>query len=75
MITDSKSLFDASQTTSQISDRRLRVEMSAIREAKELGEIVVQWVNGADQLADVLTKKGASPYSLLKVLGEGHIDA
>ena len=75
MVTDSRSLFDASNTSSQISDRRLRVEMSAIRETKERGEIDIRWINGSGQLADVLTKKGASPYSLLRVLGDGKMDA
>ena len=75
MVTDSRSLFDASNTSSQISDRRLRVEMSAIRETKERGEIDIRWINGSGQLADVLTKKGASSYSLLRVLGDGKMDA
>ena len=75
MITDSKSLFDASNTTSLISDRRLRVEMSSIREMKEEGEIDIKWVKGEAQLADVLTKKGASSQQLAKVLKEGKIEA
>ena len=75
MITDSKSLFDASNTTSLISDRRLRVEMSSIREMKEEGEIDIKWVKGEAQLADVLTKKGASSQQLMKVLKEGKIEA
>ena len=75
MITDSKSLFDASNTTSLISDRRLRVEMSSIREMKEEGDIDIKWVKGEAQLADVLTKKGASSQQLMKVLKDGKIDA
>ena len=75
MYTDSRSLYDASQTTSLVSDRRLRVELSAIREKKEEGEINMNWVKGDTQLADaLLTKKGASPHRLLKVLGEGKIE-
>ena len=57
-----------------VSDRRLRVELSAIREKKEEGEINMNWVKGDSQLADALTKKGASPHRLLKVLGEGKIE-
>ena len=43
--TDNKFLHDSANTTSQISDRRLRVEMSIVREIKERGEIDLQWIN------------------------------
>jgi len=72
-ITDSCSLFDAANTSNQISDRRLRVEISAIREAKEKNEIEIKWVCSRYQLADVLTKKGGSPQSLIETLCEGKI--
>ena len=75
MITDSRSLFDAANTTSQIKDRRLRVEMSAIRESKERGEIQIVWTSGDKQLADVLTKKGASPLALRDAVSSGSIQA
>ena len=75
IITDSHSLFDAANTSTQIQDRRLRVEMSAIRESKERGEINVVWARKERQLADVLTKKGASPYTLLEAVNKGRIDA
>ena len=75
MITDSRSLFDAANTTSLITDRRLRVEMSAIRESKEKGEIQIVWRSGDKQLADCLTKKGASPLTLQEVINKGVLQA
>ena len=75
MITDSRSLFDAANTTSLITDRRLRVEMSAIRESKEKGEIQIVWTSGDKQLADCLTKKGASPLTLQEVINKGVLQA
>ena len=75
MITDSRSLFDAANTSSLISDRRLRVEMSAIRESKEKGEIQIVWTSGDKQLADCLTKKGASPMALQEVISRGMLQA
>ena len=57
-VTDSRSLYDAANTSTQISDRRLRVEIAAIREAKEKEEIEILWIGKENQLADVLTKKG-----------------
>ena len=72
-ITDSCSLFDTANTSNQISDRRLRVEISAIRESKERNEIELKWVCSQYQLADVLTKKGGSSQSLIETLCEGKI--
>ena len=73
-ITDSRSLYDAANTSTQISDRRLRVEISAIRDAKDKGEIEILWTSKDNQLADVLTKKGASPSSILEAIGRGRLD-
>ena len=75
MITDSRSLFDAANTSSQITDRRLRVEMSAIRESKEKGEVEIVWTSGEKQLADALTKKGASLVPLQEVVSKGKLQA
>jgi len=73
-VTDSRSLYDAANTSTQISDRRLRVEISAIRDMKEKGELNIIWTNAENQLADVLTKKGASPHSLLQAINEGRVN-
>ena len=73
-ITDSRSLYDAANTSTQISDRRLRVEISAIRDAKDKGEIEILWTSKDNQLADVLTKKGASSSSILEAIGRGRLD-
>ena len=72
-ITDSRSLYDAANTSTQVSDRRLRVEISAIRDTKERGELELVWMFNANQLADVLTKKGASPRTLLEAICQGRI--
>ena len=72
-ITDSKSLYDAAQTSTQIQDKRLRVEMSAIRDSKDKGEIEIEWTEKSGQLADALTKKGASGQILLEAIGNGKI--
>jgi hypothetical protein len=69
---DSKSLKDHLETSNIIADLRLRVDMARLQEMVELGEISVHWVDGKQQLADSLTKYGASTISLMRVLGEGH---
>ena len=68
---DSQSLFETLGTTSQVSDVRLRVEISALRQMVEEGDIRVNWIAKENQVADVLTKNTASDKLLVQVLREG----
>ena len=70
---DSQSLFEALGTTSQVTDRRLRVEISALRQMIEEGDVRVNWLPKEQQLADALTKPTASDKLLVQVLQEGAI--
>lgn len=74
LITDCKSLHDNLGSGKAVIEKRLRIEMAAIKEAIER-KIVNKavWVSTADQLADVLTKKGASPLRLLAALEKGKL--
>ena len=71
--TDNKSLFDNLQSSNIVQDPRLRVDIARIREMVQLGEIKVVWVDKKKQLADPLTKAGASTTRLLEVLRTGVI--
>ena len=66
--TDSKSLTEFLKTSHVIQDTRLRVDVARIREMLKLKEICVKWVPNEIQLADPLTKAGASSAKLLEVL-------
>ena len=68
---DNKSMFDAIGTTNFLTEKRLRIDMAALRELVEQRELIVQWVTAKQQLADVLTKQGASKEKLLAVLSSG----
>ena len=72
-LTDSESLFEISSTTKSVQDRRLRIEISAIREMCERKEIQLLWVDSKNQLSDVLTKKGATSNNLMKTVQSGRI--
>ena len=72
--TDSQSLFDASNTSTQDTDRRLRVEVASIRQMKEKSEIIVQWLSKEHQVADVLTKKGAPNNLLMSAIKNGNLN-
>ena len=73
-LTDSQSLFDASNTSTQVTDRRLRVEIASIRQMKEQSEIIVQWLSKDHQIADVLTKKGAPNNLLMSTIKNGNLN-
>ena len=71
--TDNRSLTDTLVTTRVITDRRLRVDVARLREMVAEKEIDVAWVNGRSQVADALTKRGASSASLVEVLNSSFI--
>ena len=64
--TDNRSLYETLHTTKSILDKRLRVEIAALREMCEKNELLINWVEKEHQLSDVLTKRGASPHSLIQ---------
>jgi len=71
-ITDCKSLFEAVYSSKYVAEKRLCIELSGIKELIENGQIHnIQWLETKNQLADCLTKKGASPMELRNVLQQG----
>ena len=69
VITDNKSLHEAAHTTTSVKNRRLQIELSALRDVITKGEITeFRWVNGKHQVANLLTKNGASSDKLLDIL-------
>lgn len=67
--TDSKQLYEASHSIRSIEDKRLRIDMAVIREMIDKKEISKMTKIGSDeQLADCLTKMGASSVKLLIAL-------
>lgn len=71
-VTDNHSLFESLKSTKQVTEKRLRLEISSIKELIQSKRIKkVLWLDSKTQIADCLTKKGASALVLLKVLSEG----
>ena len=69
LYTDNKSLQQSVYSTTLLRDRRLMIDMAVIREMllnKEINS--VKWIDTKSQLADCLTKEGASSEALLAVL-------
>ena len=64
--TDSHQLYDAVHSIRPIQDKRLRVDMAILREMLEKQELKeINWISKEKQLADSLTKLGASSEKLL----------
>ena len=71
-VVDNMSVVDAISSTTSVADKRLRREISAIKEMLSGNEVTsIKWVPGKLQLADVLTKRGVNDASLLQVVQEG----
>ena len=74
LFVDSKSLCDAAKTTNRLLDKRLLIDMAGIRELVETKEVIIKWIPTEYQLANSLTKFGASKKKLLEVLNTSQLD-
>ena len=73
-ITDCKSFLDAIKFNKLVSEKRLRLELSAIKENLSKEDVTdVKWVEASEQLADCLTKHGSSPIKLLSIFESGKL--
>ena len=67
--TDNRSLYDAAYSMTALLDKRLRIDISIIREALQKKEIEkVTWIPKSDQIADCLTKHGAPSDKILQMI-------
>ena len=65
---DNVSLKETLNTSTIVSDKRLRVDIARLREMVHREEIRVCWIEGKSQIADALTKRGSSNEKLMQVL-------
>ena len=73
LYTDSKSLYDTVRTSNVLADKRLMIDIAAIREMVDRKQIEVHWVDTNEQLADGLTKAGANKQKLREVLSSAQL--
>ena len=64
VMTDNKSLFDNIHSSKATTEKRLIVDMCAIREMADRKEIVIHKISSQENLSNALTKKGA-PWQVL----------
>lgn len=71
---DNRSVVEAIHSTRPVKNKRLRMDVAAIKESCQLHDVNrIKWVPGHSQLANSMTKQGASGFSSLKVLRSGHM--
>ena len=72
-ITDARSVFDylSKDATSTSSDKRMAIEGALLRETVRKPGAWVRWIDGAQNVANVLTKAGAEKDTLRDLLRSG----
>ena len=69
---DNKSVVDALHSTKAVEDKRLRIDIGAIKQLMKCKEVAsIQWIPGKMMLANVLTKRGAAWFDILELLQSG----
>ena len=72
VLTDSKQLYDNTNSTSQCNDKRLVLDIAELQETIQTGEIrELRWIPTPKMLADGLTKRGVNFNSLNEILETG----
>ena len=75
VLTDSKQLYDSTNSTSQCSDKRLVLDIAELQETIQSGEVkALQWIPTNKMLADILTKKGVCDSALADTLETGYFN-
>ena len=66
---DNRSLVEALDSSRGVEDRCLRIDIALLKDMLSRGEVnSVSWVRTSEQLADCLTKRGASAQRLRSVI-------
>ena len=72
-ITDNISLKNSIYSNRQVNDKRLRIDLAALKQEINNKDVIVHWVPGHLMLADALSKKGVNKEHLNTVLRTGRI--
>ena len=74
-IVDSKCLHDAIYSTKLVDDKRLRIDIAALKQLIDQKKVAeIKWCSSEKQLANALTKRGASATQLLDVMRLGSLE-
>ena len=73
IITDSNNLVESLKSPHPVQEKRLRVDMAALKRDVVDGVLEIRHCIGCRQVADVLTKSGVSSDLIRKVMSEGSL--
>ena len=66
---DNRSLVDALRSMKKVDNKYLRINIASLKDMIDRGDISsVEWIDTRKQVANCLTKKGASPVTLLEAV-------
>ena len=70
-----QSLLDALRSSTNVSEKRLWIDIAALKEYISTNEInEIKWIKLSNQLADKSTKQSANPPYLINALSDGLFD-
>ena len=73
VFTDNRSLVDALKSSKYVGEKILCIDMAALKSyLYEKNIATIKWVNSANQLADILTKKNINSLQFVKLLHNGY---
>ena len=72
-IIDSKDLYLSLNSNKGPEEKRLRLEISCLKESIDKENVKVLWKPGNEQHSDCLTKLGSNPTMLLEILQKGRL--
>jgi len=74
MCTDLESLIESLNSTKQVDEAPMRLNVARLKDMRDKGDIQeFMWVPTKDMLADALTKQRVDPTILKKVLRTGYL--
>ena len=71
---DNYSLFENVQSTKSVNEKRLRIDLAALKELVRDGMLTFKWVESCRQLSDCFTKRGVNTYTLIETLERGILE-
>ena len=70
---DNNDLYTSLHSTTLVSDKKLRIDIAAIKQTMSEENVSVYWLRSSEMIADCLTKKGADSSKLLSVIQQGKL--
>lgn len=71
---DNYSLFENVNSTKNVSEKRLRIDLASLKQLIQEGHVNLKWIESSRQLADCLTKKGVNTLPLMAVIESGEFN-